>query len=184
MHRTGYYYHGTDSGVRLLGLPYAGNELMMTIVLPEAQDGLAAIERELSAETVQSWIESHQSRGHVSVSLPKFRIETDSIPLRERLGALGMPLAFDRGRADFTGIADPADPEDRLYIGNVFHRAFIKVSEEGTEAAAATAVVMPRTGSAALPMEFRADHPFLFILYHRASGAVLFMSRVADPTAE
>jgi serpin B len=99
---------------------------------------------------------------------------------------MGMPLAFDRRQADFTGIANPKDPEDRLYVSSVFHKGFIKVDEKGTEAAAASAVVMARAGGArpvAPPKEFKADHPFLYLLRDTRSGLVLFMGRVADPSA-
>ena len=101
--------------------------------------------------------------------------------------ALGMPLAFNRAKADFTGIANPPNPEDRLFISKVFHKAFVKLDEKGTEAAAATAVVMARAGGAAPsqpPAEFKADHPFLFFLRDVKSGAILFMGRVSDPSVK
>ena len=87
--------------------------------------------------------------------------------------------------ADFTGIANPPDPADRLVISRVFHKAFVKVDEKGTEAAAATAVSMMRAGSAApreTPIVFNADHPFLFFIRDNATGLVVFMGRVADPS--
>jgi serine protease inhibitor len=97
-----------------------------------------------------------------------------------------MSAAFDRARADFTGIADPPDPRDRLFISEVFHKAFVRTDEKGTEAAAATAVPMMRIGSA-MPsrlVTFVADHPFLFVIRDNASGLVLFMGRVADPSTK
>src|SRR5262245_26749999 len=97
---------------------------------------------------------------------------------------MGMRLAFDRQKADFSGIANPPNPDDRLYIGHVFHKAFVAVDEQGTEAAAASAVTMPRAGG--LPTEdrtFRADHPFLFFIRDTTTGAILFTGRVTDPTA-
>ena len=97
-------------------------------------------------------------------------------------GARG--LGSSRGRATFAGIADPPSPADRLYISQVFHKAFVAVDERGTEAAAATAVVMARAGSA-MPAEppapFTADHPFLFFIRDLRSGAILFMGRLTDP---
>jgi len=87
--------------------------------------------------------------------------------------------------ADFTGIANPPDPRDRLFISEVFHKAFVKVDEKGTEAAAATAVVMDRAGAVMVqPAEFKADHPFLFFIRDNASGMILFMGRVADPSSK
>jgi serpin B len=94
--------------------------------------------------------------------------------------------AFDRRKADFTGIANPPDPADRLVISRVFHKAFVKVDEKGTEAAAATAVSMMRAGSAAPreePIVFKADHPFLFLIRDIESGLVIFLGRVADPSS-
>lgn len=185
MHRTGMYWYGTAEGVRILGIPYAGGELMMTIILPEAQNGLAAVESSLTPEVFQGWLEAASSMERVAVALPRFRIEpSQSMELKPMLIALGMTRAFGRS-ADFTGIADPPSPDDRLFIDEVYHRAFIDVAEEGTEAAAATAVVMARAGAAPAPegpLEFRADRPFLYAIQHRASHAVLFMGRVADPS--
>jgi serpin B len=124
----------------------------------------------------------------VIVALPKFEINpATSLSLGDTLQALGMPLAFDRAKADFTGIANPPNPADRLFIAKVFHKAFVKLDEKGTEAAAATAVVMARAGGAAPskpPAEFKADHPFLFVLRQVKSGAILFMGRVSDPGGE
>ena len=95
-----------------------------------------------------------------------------------------MPLAFDSRRADFTGIAAPVKLEDRLVVNEVFHKAFVSVDEKGTEAAAATAVVMMRATSmrpVSEPKPFVADHPFLFLIRDTKSGLVLFLGRVADP---
>jgi serpin B len=115
--------------------------------------------------------------------LPKFSIETRAI-LNEALTAAGMPLAFDPGSADFTGIHVPEDPFDRVYISNVIHQANIDVDEQGVEAAAATAVGM-ETGGGPSPLEritLRLDRPFLFVLRDVETGAILFMGRVVDPT--
>ena len=96
-----------------------------------------------------------------------------------------MSDAFDRSKADFTGIANPPDAADRLFIGAVFHKAFVKVDEKGTEAAAATAIVMAPAGAAPSPpaKSFVADRPFLFLLRDAASNTILFLGRVADPAA-
>ena len=108
----------------------------------------------------------------------------EPMELSRPLQALGMAQAFDAGRADFTGIANPPRPQDRLYIGAVFHKAFVKIDEKGTEAAAATGVVMPRGASMPPPVpEFKADHPFLFFIVDKATGLALFMGRVAEPKA-
>ncbi|MDE0855529.1 MAG: hypothetical protein OSA97_14010, partial [Nevskia sp.] len=121
----------------------------------------------------------------VALSLPKFEINPSaSLALSEPLQAMGMGLAFDRQRADFSGIANPPDPNDRLFLAQVYHKAFVKVDEQGTEAAAATAAVMQRAMAVmrpAQPVEFKADHPFLFFIRDQASGMVLFSGRVMEP---
>ena len=100
-----------------------------------------------------------------------------------------MPLAFSPSQADFSGINGQQPPaENSLFISGVFHKAFVEVNEEGTEAAAATAVVMTLSGTRRyrpppVPI-FRADHPFLFAIRDRKSGAILFLGRIADPTQE
>ena len=111
--------------------------------------------------------------------------------MRDQLTALGMPLAFTRFQADFSGINGHEPPhEDSLFISAAYHKAFVEMNEEGTEAAAATAVVNLRAGAALRPSRpppvpiFRADHPFLFAIRDRKSGAILFLGRMADPTRE
>jgi serpin B len=184
MHATGFRRYGEADGVRLLELPYRGGELAMLFVLPNERDGLASVEASMSAETLAGWASALDSR-RTLVALPKFRVAPpSSFALADALKALGMPLAFERGAADFTAMANPPSPADRLSIAQVFHKAFVDVNEEGTEAAAATAVVMTRAGSAMPtepPAEFRADHPFLFFLRDTSSGAVLFVGRVTSP---
>ena len=153
-------------------------------VLPDKVDGLAAVERSLDAGKLAAWTKA-LAREEVLVWLPRFVVDPpEAMELSRPLQALGMARAFDRERADFTGIANPPRPADRLYIGAVFHKAFVKVDEQGTEAAAATAVVMPRGAGMPRPVpEFKADHPFLFFMVDRASRLVLFMGRVAEPKA-
>lgn len=170
-------------GVRVLELPYAGGDLSMVWLLPATRSGagaLAAVEAQLSQESLARW-RSALTEVSVEVQIPRFRMAPPTIRLSDTLQELGMPLAFD-AHADFRGIADLPDG---LYISEVFHKAFVEVNEEGTEAAAATAVVMVtrRAGPApqAEPPRFIADHPFLFLLMDRRTGAVLFVGRVTDP---
>jgi len=183
MARTGRFRFARQPDVRLLELPYVGEELSMLLVLPEARDGLDRVEQVLDPELMQTWLDALRST-QVHVELPRFKIDpAEPIRLARTLIGMGMPLAFDRRGADFRGIADPPDPEDRLYISQVFHKAFVEVNEEGTEAAGATAVVMLRVTSARVEQleEFVADHPFLFLIREKSSGAVLFMGRVVNP---
>jgi serpin B len=185
MHRTGRLGYAQLDGVKVLELPYKGGDASMIVVLPDAQEGLPAVERSLSAARMEGWRRA-LSTDPVEVALPRFEISPASLPLAGDLQALGMPLAFDRNKADFGGIGKPADPGERLYIAKVFHKAFVKVDEKGTEAAAATAVILAAPGSAAPAKvrEFKADHPFLFFVVEKTSGLILFMGRVADPSVK
>jgi len=174
------------SGVRILEIPYKGADCAMLIVLPNKTDGLADVEKSFSAATIETWVSALAWRPSI-VALPRFKLDPPAAsPLGSALRALGMPLAFDRDKADFTGMANPPSPRDRLVVGEVFHKAFVTVDELGTEAAAATAVVMPTAAAAPMrtapPFEFRADHPFLFFIIDKPSGLILFMGRVSDPS--
>ena len=114
------------------------------------------------------------------IFLPKFKLTWGAVKLNGALKALGMADAFSDTQADFSGMDGQLH---WLYIGAVLHKAFVEVNEEGTEAAAATAVVMRmKAMRPATPPEFRADHPFLFLIQEEETGAILFMGRVADPT--
>jgi serpin B len=173
--------YGEAEGVQVLELPYTGEELAMLFVLPIARDGLSAIEADLDADRVARWAASTSERGDLEIMLPRFRLETDSMALREPLVALGMGIAFTDA-ADFSGMSEPH--EVPLKISDVYHRVFVELDEAGTEAAAATAVVMVEVASTAAPPpppRFHADHPFLFFLRDLRSGAILFAGRIVDP---
>ena len=184
MHDTGRHRYGEADGVQLLELPYRGDELAMLVVLPRERTGLAAVEAGLDDATLAAWDGALAPR-EVAVSLPKFTINPPRpLALKEVLTALGITLAFDRQRADFSAMADLPSPGERLFVSDAFHKAFVRVDEEGTEAAAATGVTMSVTSAAVPsepPVEFRADHPFLFFLREPRSGLVLFAGRVEDP---
>jgi serpin B len=187
MHRVGQLPFATDAGVKVLEIPYQGGAMAMTLVLPDAPDGLDAVESRLTPAVLDGWIHA-LAPANVAVSLPKVEIEpAASISLGDTLTSMGMPLAFDRARADFTGIANPPNPADRLSISKVFHKAFVKMDEKGTEAAAATAVVAIKGRAVvATPqaLEFKADHPFLFFLRDVSSTMILFMGRVSEPASK
>jgi len=121
----------------------------------------------------------------VDLYLPKFKFEPPTMALGEKLQALGMKTAFDqpKGSANFDRIA-PRKPNDYLYLSQVFHKTFIAVDEKGTEAAAATAVVMMATSAMikrSPPIEVKVDRPFVYAIQHVPSGACLFLGRVTDP---
>jgi len=164
---------GRILGARVLELPYRGGNLSMLIILPDDVDGLPALEKRLSADSLGAWSSSLQQR-EVAVSLPRF-ISSKHFDLTRLLADMGMPSAFDATKADFSGITGRRD----LFIGIVAHGAFIDVNEEGTEAAAATGVLMTRGGR--VPEPFTADHPFFYLIRDRATGCILFMGRVVDP---
>jgi serpin B len=178
----GYGYTAAD-GAAILEMPYKGGDAAMIFVLPDKVDGLAALEASMTAAKLDAWRAAMKTES-VTVSIPRFEVNApQAIPLSRPLKELGMDVAFDKDRADFTAIANPPDPRQRLHIDEVFHKAFVKVDEKGTEAAAATAVVMA-AGAGAPPKSilFTADHPFLFFIVDKPSGLVLFMGRVADPS--
>jgi serpin B len=184
MSRTGSYRIGRREGVTALEIPYKGGQTSMTFLVPDQIDGLAALEESLDAKTLDAILGTMKEE-RVRVTLPKFKLDpAASLALREELERLGLRLAFDPEKADFTGIADPPRPADRLVLSNVFHKGFVRVDEKGTEAAAATAVMGLRAGAmmTAPPRLFQADRPFLFLLRDDASGLVLFLGRVADPS--
>ncbi len=178
MNRTGQYGYFEEESLQGLKLPYAGNELSMVILLPKKVGGLADLEKSASFDNLNAWMKKFHTQ-KVIVSIPKFKT-TAEFELSKTLTAMGMKDAFDPVRADFSGMNGKKD----LVISAVVHKAFVDVNEEGTEAAAATAVVMGRMAIVAerpTPV-FRADHPFLFLIRHEKSGAILFMGRIVDPT--
>lgn len=106
---------------------------------------------------------------------------TEEFELSETLKALGMKEAFVKGVADFTGMEENVSRGQSMFIAKVIHKSFVDVHEEGTEAAAATAVLMGMGAVPRTPVPFKADHPFLFLVRHNATGSILFMGRVNDP---
>lgn len=171
-----------DDGFQMVELPYKGKRLSMLVIAPRDPKGLPAIEAKLTGTTLAAWASKLESF-EVRVTLPKFKMET-TYELRGPLVKLGMVDAFDDEKADFKGMTKSSNPRDRLFISRVIHKAFADVNEEGTEAAAATAVIMMVPLSARpVPFipEFRADRPFLFLIREVDTGAVLFLGRMTTP---
>jgi serpin B len=166
--------YGEGAGYQAVALPYDGDELSMLIILPEAGT-LDAFESSLDAAALDG-IVGGLSGHQVDITMPKFKFEYN-LGLRETLKAMGMEVAFTPGAADFTGINASGKP----YIQDVLHKAFVGVNEAGTEAAAATAVIIGDE-SAPQPATIQLDHPFLFLIRDNATGSILFLGRVADPT--
>jgi serpin B len=163
--------------LKVLELPYEGGELSMIILLPSRADGIRKLESNLTVENLKQWKHRLRKR-EVLVFLPKFTM-TSTFRLDKTLVSMGMVDAFNDSKANFAGMDGRPD---WLYIGAVLHKAFVDVNEEGTEAAAATAVVMKARAMPAPPPTFRADHPFLFLICENQTGSILFMGRVNDPT--
>lgn len=180
MLQTHTFRYASLPSLEILELPYAGDELSMTVLLPRATDGARELAGNLSADTINGWLGELAER-EVSVILPRFKM-TSSFSLNGTLSSMGMVDAFDSAKADFTGMDGRSD---WLFIGAVLHKAFVEVNEEGTEAAAATAVALEALGfEAQPPVAFRADHPFVFLIRERQTGSILFLGRVSDPTRE
>jgi len=172
MHGNAVYPYAETEALQVLEMPYAhGNEteLAMLVLLPGGEN-LTAAEEALDAERLAGLQDSLVPQ-NVRVFFPKFTLET-GYPLPGAFAAMGMPTAF-AGDADLSGMDGTKD----LFITGVFHKAFVDVNEEGTEAAAATGVI---GGRGATPV-FRADHPFVFLIVEKDSGAILFMGRVVNP---
>lgn len=172
--RTGY---AEVDGVQAVEIPYYPGDTSFVLMLPP-EGGFEDFEETLDAGTIDAILDG-MSAADVDLTMPKFEFESP-IDLKEPLKALGMELAFNPDRADFTGIAD-VRPQN-LYISDALHKAFIAVDEEGTEAAASTAVIV--SDESAYPRaEVKADRPFVFLIRDNATGAVLFMGRVVDPSS-
>jgi serpin B len=166
-------------GFQIAALPYAGGKLQFVVLLPDAVDGLAAVEAQLAPDLLTDC--ATLPLAEVRLSLPRFKMEPPASPLKEMLCHLGMKTAFE-SRADFGGIS-----EKPLFISQVFHRAFIETDEDGTKAAAATATVLiPRNGYPhEVPHEdVVADHPFIFLVQDVQTAACLFIGRLTDPAPE
>ena len=181
MHIFDSYSYLNGGTFQALEIPYKNNELSMIVFLPNDVRGMPAFENSLTASNMQQWLSKLHPASDVILTLPKFKM-TRQFTLQDTLGAMGMPSAFDRIAADFSGMTGKRD----LFISAVIHKAFVDVNEEGTEAAAATAVVMEmamarRGPPPPSPIVFRADHPFMFLIRDNRSGGILFMGRVTNP---
>ena len=179
MHVSDTFRYGENDQLQLISLRYLGDKLEMLILLPRSRDGIGQLENNLNTANLSAWI-SKMGVEQVDVALPKFKM-TSEFGLADTLRAMGMQDAFDPQKADFSGMDGQLH---WLYISAVLHKAYVDVNEKGTEAAAATAMTM--AASADMPVErtkqFRADHPFIFVIRDSTTGSILFLGRVANPT--
>jgi serpin B len=176
MTRSGSFLYAERADGQMIELPYAGGSTSMLVLLPKA-GAFAAVEQD--AANAMTVLTAQLKSTQVRLSMPKWEF-TSSFALKDAFAALGAKAAFDPDRADLSGIDGRRD----LYISDVFHKAFVKVDEKGTEAAAATGAVVGVT-SAPLPppIEFKMDRPFLFVIREKTTGLALFAGRVVDPSA-
>lgn len=177
MHQINDFNYAEDNKIQILEMNYKGNDLSMLIILPKSNNIKDAEDSFANINELKNSLKSEK----VSVSLPKFKFETKYM-MANTLSEIGMPTAFSPGDADFSGM----DGTRNLYISEVVHQAFVAVDENGTEAAAATAVIMYETSIPTTPEPepkiFKADHPFIFLIQDKNSGEILFMGRVEKPS--
>lgn len=178
MHRSGKFGYFAGTGFEAVELPYGQGKISMFLLLPEEKTGLPALLTQLTAENWSAWRAQFVSR-QGEIALPRFRIEYEQ-SLKPALSQLGMGLAFDLNRANFSAMC--AQP--RLAIGDVKHKSFIEVNEEGTEAAAVTSVEMVMTAIPVNTFNLVFNRPFLFLIQDNATGTILFIGTVVHPVSE
>ncbi|HUT29273.1 MAG TPA: serpin family protein [Sedimentisphaerales bacterium] len=176
MNQTETFNYMQAEDFQVLEMPYVENELSMLIFLPKQFDGLNEFERALSFENLSEWLMKLR-KTKVIASIPRFKI-TSEFALTDVLKSMGIKDAFS-DKADFSAMTGMKD----LYISAVLHKAYVDVTEEGTEAAAATGIVVGITSVQPPPPTFRADHPFLFLIRDNLTGSILFIGRVMNPAA-
>ncbi len=170
------FNYSSNDQLQILEMPYEGDKLSMLILLPNEIDGLKSLENSLNTEALSQW-RNTLSQKSVIVQIPKFKLETNYglIPI---LQDLGMQSAFIPDVADFSGITKL----EKLFITAGIHKAFVDVNEEGTEAVAATGIIVGTTSAKQPPPEFIADHPFIFLIQENDTGNILFMGRIVNPS--
>ncbi|MCO5165470.1 MAG: serpin family protein [Planctomycetes bacterium] len=178
MHQTLTAPFHRGQGFALVELPYAGGRFAMVLVAPDAPGGLPAVERALTADALAGWLAAARTQ-QVRVVLPRLKLEAE-VDLAPVLRALGATDVFDPDRADLSGMNGK---KHDLHVTAARHKAFVEVNEEGTEAAAATGVVVgTRSAARPEPAEVRCDRPFLFMIRDRETGLVWFLGRETDPS--
>ncbi|XP_038613617.1 antithrombin-III [Tachyglossus aculeatus] len=163
--------------VEVLELPYKGDDITMVLILPRESSALAAVERDLSPETLNDWL-SDTKETLLSVHVPRFRVE-DSFSVKEKLKQMGLMDLFDPDKARLPGIV--AGGRSDLSVSEAFHKAFLEVNEEGSEAAASTAVVISGRSLNPYRVTFKANRPFLVLIREAALNTIIFMGRISNP---
>ena len=163
-------YTETDD-LQILKMPYEGNDLSMLVILPK-ENNISIADSSLNTLNIEDW-NSRFDEIKINIDIPKFKFKTE-YNLNSVLTKMGMVDAFSEIDADFSGM----DGTKSLFISDILHKAFVEVNEEGTEAAAATAVIVT---TSAITNTFNADHPFVFLIQHEETGAILFMGKIMSP---
>ena len=170
--------YAEGDGFVAVELPYTARSMFMTILLPD-EGTFRGFEESMDSETIAG-ILGDIEREYVELTMPKFEFESE-FSLRDTLNKMGMPNAFDGSTADFSGMDGRSCPGICLLIDNVFHKAFVAVDEEGTEAAAATGVVVKLESAIETMNKVVVDRPFIFLIHDRATDSILFVGRVENP---
>jgi serpin B len=177
------FHYMEEQDFQALELPYAGWGISMAVFLPKKIEGLAEFEKSFTLENFSRWLTKFSNWPYgVEVSLPRFTVRS-GLRLEPTLQSMGIKIAFDSHRADFSGMLRKIEYGTPLFITKAIHEAWIEVNEKGTEAAAGTALPFATYVKKPEPKVFRADHPFMFVIYHKLSGSILFMGRVTNPLA-
>lgn len=172
-----YYMADRSIGFQMVELPYSYDNLCMYIILPKNVDGINSLSKQINSENLRQWMDKMSNRVEINLSLPRFKITFDTT-LSSTLKSLGMRDAFDVSASNFSKMSAAND----LYVSEVYHKTFVEVNEEGTEAAAATGVVMmPRCLMPMPPEPMVVDHPFIFMIYDKCSNSILFMGKIYNP---
>ena len=175
MHQEHQFGYWENDWLQIIEMPYTEESLSLIVLLPKEKTGITDLEQKLNFENMMAW-QSRLRKRKVIVFFPKFKIESQ-FSLGQTLALMGMPDAFDPELADFSAMVG----QKELYISAVIHKAFLEVNEEGSEAAAATGVVVGVTSIAPSPPIFKADHPFVFFIRDNKSQSILFLGRVLNP---
>ncbi|XP_063483432.1 antithrombin-III isoform X4 [Symphalangus syndactylus] len=172
-----FHYRRVAEGTQVLELPFKGDDITMVLILPKPEKSLAKVEKELTPEVLQEWLDELEEMMLV-VHMPRFRIE-DSFSLKEQLQDMGLVDLFSPEKSKLPGII--AEGRDDLYVSDAFHKAFLEVNEEGSEAAASTAVVIAGRSLNPNRVTFKANRPFLVFIREVPLNTIIFMGRVANP---
>ncbi|XP_021121059.1 antithrombin-III isoform X2 [Heterocephalus glaber] len=174
-----FQYRRVAEGTQVLELPFKGDDITMVLILPGPEKSLAKVERDLTPEVLQEWLDD-LAEAMLVVHMPRFRVE-DGFSLKERLQDMGLVDLFDPEKSKLPGIV--AEGRDDLYVSDAFHKAFLEVNEEGSEAAASTGIVIAGRSLNPNRVTFKANRPFLVLIREVALNTIIFMGRVANPCA-